>query len=295
MTGPGRARRPCPTREDQGPPGRPHVTDRGHAPQARRRRGRVGWACAALLVLVQLSLPAPLHAQAEKPCRLALVLALDVSGSVDAREYRQQLDGTARALLDPEVQAAFFALPGAYVELAAFQWAARDQQHLLLDWTPVTSSAVLRDMAARLAEAAAPFDDPQTAIGAAMLFGEAKLRERAGCWAQTMDISGDGPSNHGPFPDEVLRDLPPNVTVNALVIGPGSRDNITKNLANAGTLLDYYEARVLRGAGAFAVTARTFDDYADALKAKLLRELRPLAVASAPPGGRAPTGRLEPQ
>ena len=226
-----------------------------------------------------LLLSAAPAATAQSQCRLALILAFDVSGSVDAREYRQQLDGTAAALDDPEVQAAFLALPGTHVELAAFQWGAKSQQSMLLEWTPIHRAEALSAAAARLRDTAAPFENPQTAIGAAMLYGLDRLQDRDACWTHVMDISGDGPSNNGPFPETIGSDGPPGLTINALVIGPDARDNITKNLANAGTLLTYYRDRVLRGPGAFVITATGYDDYRRAMTAKLLRELRPVAVS----------------
>ena len=72
---------------------------------------------------------------AQAACRLALALGLDVSGSVDAQEYRLQLDGVASALLQPDVQGAIFGMPGAHVTLAVYQWGAADQQSALLGWT----------------------------------------------------------------------------------------------------------------------------------------------------------------
>ena len=63
----------------------------------------------------------PLTAQAK--CRQALALGLDVSGSVDAFEYRLQIDGLAGALLRPEVQQAFMTFPQAPVRLFVYEWA----------------------------------------------------------------------------------------------------------------------------------------------------------------------------
>ena len=212
-------------------------------------------------------------------CRLALALGLDVSGSVDAREYRLQLDGVASALQSREVQAALFATEGAYVAIAVYQWAAADQQAVLVDWTQLRSPDDLARVAAILGATDARFSDPFTALGAAMRHGADLLRAQPDCWQHTLDISGDGPSNSGVHPRDVLRDGGLRITVNALVVNPQSRDNVTKDLTHTGTLLEHYRAHVLRGPGAFAETARDFDDFEAAMTRKLIREVRPPALS----------------
>jgi len=68
---------------------------------------------------------------AAAPCRLALAMALDVSGSVDQKEYRLQLDGLAKALTDPDVSAAFLGMPGAPVAHAVYEWSASSYQRVV--------------------------------------------------------------------------------------------------------------------------------------------------------------------
>jgi hypothetical protein len=216
-------------------------------------------------------------------CRLALALGLDVSGSVDAREYRLQLDGVANALMQPGVQSAIFAMPGTHVALAVYQWGASDQQRSLVGWTNLHSPADVTRAAQRLRAANTRFDDPYTALGAAMTHGGDLLMQRSDCWQHTLDISGDGPSNSGPPPETALTDARSSITVNALVVNPGGRDNVTKDLTHTRTLLDHYRAQVLRGPGSFIETARDFTDFEAAMTRKLLRELRPATVSQAPP------------
>ncbi|MFX0542555.1 DUF1194 domain-containing protein [Roseovarius sp. S4756] len=244
--------------------------------RACRRMDRVA---AAVLYLGLLAHPA------EAACRLALALGLDVSGSVDAAEYRLQLDGVANALTDKEVQAALFAMPGAHVALAVYQWGAEDQQRLLLNWTDLHGPGDVAAAAQVLRRANMRFEDPYTALGAAMHYGGALLQRRGDCWQHTLDISGDGPSNSGPPPQMTLMDPGAGITVNALVVNPGGRDNVTKDLTYTRTLLDHYITHVLRGPGAFAETAQDFSDFEAAMTRKLLRELRPaaLSLAGTPP------------
>ena len=83
-------------------------------------------------------------------CRQALALGMDVSGSVDAGEYRLQTDGLAAALLAPDVQAAFLAVPEAPVRLMIYEWSGVQDQRVLLDWAEIDSVARLAEAASRL-------------------------------------------------------------------------------------------------------------------------------------------------
>jgi hypothetical protein len=216
---------------------------------------------------------------ARADCRLALALGLDVSGSVDAREYGLQRDGLAAALEAPGVRAAFLSQPAAPVRLAVFEWSGPEQQRLVVDWTVVDGPAALDRAAARLRATRSLYDDPATAIGAALAHGAGLLAGQARCWRRVLDISGDGPSNSGPHPAAVAGGAFSGVTVNGLVIGPRSRANTTKDLTNVKSLEGYYRAHVIRGPGAFVETARDFDDFARAMRRKLLRELAPPALS----------------
>lgn len=217
-----------------------------------------------------------LGAAAQAACRQALLLGLDVSGSVDAAEYRLQLDGLAAALQDDEVRAAFLAVPQAPVRLAAFEWSGPQHQRWLIRWVEVTHAAQLDGMAADLRRtAAADVDDASTAIGTAMRFAAGALAQQASCWQRTLDISGDGPANVGIHPGDLGPADLGAITVNGLVIGPQERANTTKNLENVKSLEGYYRSFVIKGPGAFVETARDFADFAAAMRRKLLRELAP--------------------
>ncbi len=244
----------------------------------------------ALALGTLLTWAGPSFAQ-ENACRQALALGLDVSGSVDEEEYRLQLDGLAAALLAPAVQEAFLVMPQAPVELAVFEWSGLNQHRLLLDWTPVTDAETLARISHRLRGTFGSYTDPSTAIGAAMVFGAGLLDRRGNCWQKTLDISGDGPANIGPapglVPDVILRDI----TINGLVVVPESRANTTKNLHNVKTLLEYYQAEVIRGPDAFVETAFDFEDFENAMTRKLLKELAGLTLSQVP-ADLTPTGTI---
>lgn len=231
------------------------------------------------------SIWAPAFAQ----CRQALALGLDVSGSVDATEYRLQMDGVANALLDDAVADAFLMIPDAHVRLMVFEWSARLNQRQIVGWTEIQTRQDLASVAERLLSTrASPVENPSTAIGAAMLYGVQELEAQAGCWQKTLDISGDGPANIGLHPQDIRPEAIGQVVINGLVIGPDSPANINKNRHNLKTLMEYYEAYVLRGFGAFGEPAADFNDFQRAMQRKLIRELQPPAVSYLEPSGPNP-------
>lgn len=215
-----------------------------------------------------------------EPCRQALALALDVSGSVDAREYRLQLGGLASALGHPKVRAALTAMPQTPVRLMVFEWSGPDDQVVLVPWTAVTSPAALDRIIAQLGATMRRDASPGTALGQAMQVGVAELRRQVGCWRHTLDISGDGKSNLGPRPRDVKPQVAPTgVTINALVIGADNPNIGDLRQAEIGELSSYFKAEVIVGPNAFVETALGFEDYADAMTAKLLRELDGLVLS----------------
>jgi len=211
------------------------------------------------LLLAGLAVAAP----AEAACRLALSLGLDVSSSVDAREYRLQTAGIAAALMAPEVQEAFLAAPGRPVMLHVFEWSGWQQQTDRLPWTPIETPDDLARVAAHLAGQGRSFEQYPTALGYALLFGGRALGERSDCERRTLDVSGDGTNNDGIAPELSRRDAAlAGVTVNGLVIG-----------ANVMTLGRYYRQFVIQGPGAFVESAEDYDGFERAMRRKLLREL----------------------
>lgn len=225
------------------------------------------WAKAAALAAL-CALPGPALA-----CRLALLLALDVSSSVDSREDRLQRAGLAAALLDARVQSAFLAVPGEPVALAAFEWSGKAQQHPVLAWTLIEGADDLL-RAAEIIEASQRRQDAfPTALGYALGHAAGVFRSAPTCARQALDVSGDGVNNHGFKPVHAYRHFPlDGITVNALAIG-GS--------VPTDYLLSYFEREVIRGPGAFAIEAADYDDFARAMKRKLLLELSDRVVSDA--------------
>ncbi|WP_226941636.1 DUF1194 domain-containing protein [Pseudooceanicola spongiae] len=214
-------------------------------------------------VFAELS-PAQLAAA---PCRLALVLALDVSASVDEGEYALQRDGLAAALRAPDIQRAILNGQGG-VALSVFEWSGRQQQAVILPWVLLRDVATLEAAIAAIAQAQRSYSGFPTASGYALGFGAGMLRAAPTCDRQVMDVSGDGINNEGFAPALAYKHFPfDGVTVNGLaVLGPDEG------------VLQFYRDQILRGPGAFVITAEGFEDFHRAMTLKLFREINDMQV-----------------
>ncbi len=217
-------------------------------------------------------------AQPAAACRLALVLALDVSASVDAEEYRLQAEGLAAALTSAPVKRLL--LNGPPVALAAFQWSGPDDQALVADWRLIETEAALDAFAAQVLGAPRPAGfDGRTAIGAAMLRGAALLAMAPPCDGRTIDIAADGESNSGPPPRQArLQPALAGITVNALSIGGDLPMDHGTAAEEGGKLSAYLEAEVIHGPLAFVERAADHGHFAEAMQRKLERELEVMVV-----------------
>ncbi|WP_417589332.1 DUF1194 domain-containing protein [Pararhodobacter oceanensis] len=224
------------------------------------------WIAAAALCLAPAA-----AAQSTPPCRLALLLAFDVSASVSAREYQLMMRGTASALIDPQVRAAIFAGPP--VALAAYVWAGRREQAIAAFWSVIHHPEDLAEFAGRIGSFPRPVADPlqiwggRTGVGAALAAGERLIRNGPTCDAHTLDVAGDGPSNDGPESARLE-----GITVNGLAIGG---DIPLDHYEGTAGLSLWYAEYVLQGPGAFVMIADGYEDFAAAMQRKLLRELMP--------------------
>ncbi|MEP3919469.1 DUF1194 domain-containing protein [Ascidiaceihabitans sp.] len=215
----------------------------------------------ALLAFALSSLPLPAFA-----CRLALLLAVDVSSSVDAAEDQLQRGGIVSALIAPEVQNAFFA-SDVPVALGIYEWSGRYNQEVLLDWVIIDTPSDLLAAAETVADSKRSHNDFPTAMGHALGFGAKMLARAPQCDTKTLDMAGDGQNNEGFGPQAAYREFPfDDVTVNGLVVNGADFE------AETG-LIAFYEGQVMHGPGAFIVVAQGFDDYASAMRRKLVREL----------------------
>lgn len=221
---------------------------------------------AGLLLLALLGGAGPAAA-----CRLALALGFDVSSSVDGVDYAIQRDGIVAALEAPEIRRAFLA-PDEPVALAIFEWGARHRQALVVDWLVVRGAADLDRVAAALRQRGDLRPWEPTAIGAALLYARDLFAGAPPCAARTLDLSGDGRNNDWLEPARVYaREDFGDILVNGLAIGGHEAD-----------IAAYYAREVIRGPGAFVVTARSHADFPPAIRRKLERELTGPVFGGAP-------------
>lgn len=229
----------------------------------------------AATVLAALLCGAPEMAQA-RDCDLALVLALDVSKSMDSREYSLQFEGTAAALRDRTVQEAILA-QGGEVALSAFEWSGQAHQARVRGWTMLRSRQDIDAFAAALAAHPRGSLGQHTGTGMALSHAYEMLAEGPECLRTIVDVSSDGYSNDGLSPRGFYSlATGDDITVNALVVGGKSRP----------VLWRYFETDVIHGPGAFAMATVSFEDYAEVIRDKLLREIAPspqLAATSGQP------------
>lgn len=232
-------------------------------------------------------LMAALPGAGEAACRLALAFALDVSGSVDDREYRLQMDGLAAALEDPDVVAALLGGGETPVALAAYEWSSSAYQRLILDWVLIEDAAVLDGVRARLRAWPRKQAPESTGLGAALEYGKTLLDRAPACWNQTLDVSGDGKNNDWPNPRRSRAEGKlAGVRINALVVGrdTGTAGEGGQPLVGVAELAAYFRANIIQGPDAFVEVALGFEEYARAMRRKLLREIatRPVGQSTPP-------------
>lgn len=236
--------------------------------------GRI-WFAVALCLVADAA-----HAQ-DTQCRQALALGLDVSGSVDAREYKLQLEGLAQALATPTVKRALLAMPAAPVQLLVYEWSGPNDTHLIADWMHIQSAADIAILQETLRQTLRRDTSPGTALGPAMLEGVAHLDRRAHCWRRVLDISGDGKSNSGVRPEDVRADIAAKgITINALVIGADVPSIGDTRQVGIQDLSSYFRTNVITGPDAFVQTALGYESYAQAMARKLERELEGVVISS---------------
>jgi hypothetical protein len=230
-------------------------------PAASRLAAAMAAAAALLLGRAALSAEASMGA-----VDTALVLAVDVSGSVSAERYRLQMEGIAAAFEDGAVQRVILSGLNRAMLITLVQWS--DKPQTAIPWT-VIASAVDAEAFARRVRAAPRGADQFTCMSRMMRFVADKVIPQAPMRASRtiVDVSGDGSENcNPPVPTRAIRDelVAESVTINGLPILEGNE---------ATTLEQWYGDHVIGGNGAFLMPAAGFADFARAVRQKFIIEI----------------------
>ena len=235
-------------------------------------------AAAAAVAIAFAAAAFGLSAQAAQAVDVALVLAADVSRSIDDDEFALQRRGYAAAIADPRVLDAIRSGPHGAIAVAFVEWAGESEQKTVVDWTLIGEPADARKFAAAVADAPRSFLG-RTAIGAAIDFSMDLLVESGYVADRTViDVSGDGTSNQGRLVTEA-RDAALNAgaTINGLAIFNRRAAEMGGYLAlhtnPPGGLAKYYHDNVVGGLGSFVVPIDNFNSFGDAMIRKLVTEI----------------------
>jgi hypothetical protein len=206
---------------------------------------------------------------------LLLVLAADVSRSVDAGKFKLQREGYAAALTHPKVIAAIKSVPTGRVAMCFVEWSGASAQAVLVDWTPIGNAAEAQAFADRILAAPRPFME-RTSISAAIDFSIAQIERSPFRGSRhVIDISGDGTNNSGRDLTQARDEaLARGVTINGLaILSPVPLPSNPLHTHPFGGLLKYYEDTVIGGPGAFAMSAESHEDFGKSILSKLVKEI----------------------
>lgn len=225
---------------------------------------------AALILAVVLLAGAP-PAVAEQRVDLELVLAVDVSYSMDLDEQRLQRDGYVEAFRDPAIINAIQSGQHGRIAVIYIEWAGWGVQEIVVPWTVIDGPATANALADRLAKSAIS-RQRRTSVAGALTFSGAQFGTGGfGGERRVIDVSGDGPNNSGP-PVTPVRDelVAKGIVINGLPIMLKVDPNGIFDIAN---LDEYYAACVIGGPGSFMIPIKERSEFATATRQKLLLEI----------------------
>ena len=227
----------------------------------------LGTLCTALALTAAPAIAGPEGEEVD----VALILAVDISYSMDLEEQKLQKDGYIEALNSPEVLNAISQGMTGKIAVAYFEWANAHDQRMVLDWTIIDGKQAARAVTDKIA--ASPLRRAQrTSISGALSYGHRMMNDlpfRA--LRRVIDVSGDGPNNAGaavePVRDRILAD---GIIINGL---PILLKRQYGGWGDIGNLDQYYHDCVIGGPGSFVIPIRTLDQFQSATKQKIIREI----------------------
>src|SRR6516165_2421082 len=227
------------------------------------------------LLILTVTLAFPAASLAAEQVDLLLVLAADVSRSIDSEKFQLQRDGYAAAITDPRVLEAIKSGRTGRTGLTFVEWSGLTSQRVVIDWTAISDAEQAKSFADRLLEAPRSFAD-RTSISSAIEFAMVHLaRAPFESARHTIDLSGDGTNNSGREVTQARDEaITQGVTINGLVILSETPLAWNPDHTNpAGGLENYYRTNVVGGPGAFVMAAQGFDSFGQAIVKKMIAEV----------------------
>jgi hypothetical protein len=226
----------------------------------------LGGALAALAAVPAPAAPASGANQVD----LKLVIATDVSRSINNEEAQIQREGTAEAFLNPEIVKAIQSGALGRIAVAMIDWSSPQFDRVVLDWTIVRDKASATALAERIRNIPRT-PGRRTSISSALELGALLLEGSAGeivATRRVIDVSGDGPNNDGNSMQETHdKTIANGIVVNGLPIMDENANGYFPGLDK------YYAGCVVGGKGAFVVVVRRFSDFGAAMRHKLILEI----------------------
>ena len=222
--------------------------------------------CGSLLLLLAGTAPA----RATEQVDLKLVLATDVSRSIDDEELRLEREGTAEAFLDPEVIKAIQNGSLGRIAVATFDFSSPQDNRVTMQWH------IIHDRASAAALAETIRDTPRTpgrrtSVSSALELGSLLIQSSEGeivATRKVIDVSGDGPNNDGNRMTEVHdKIIAQGIVVNGLPVMDDNANGYFPDLDK------YYAACVAGGRGSFVVAVHSYKDFSAAMRHKLILEI----------------------
>jgi hypothetical protein len=229
-------------------------------------------ALAALVLLLSLGFTAESYGAGVD---LEVILAADVSRSIDDGEFELQRKGYAAALIDPRVLAAIRSRSGAAIGVSFIEWSGEEDQQVVVDWAEIRDEEDAGAIAAAILAAPRSFmgrTSISTAIDFALAhFGKSKWQANR----RVIDISGDGTNNSGrSVTDARDQAIAAGVTINGLaIINDKPNLGYSAHTQPPGGLPLYYRQNVIGGPNAFLLVIQDFNSFADAMANKLAKEI----------------------
>jgi Protein of unknown function (DUF1194) len=227
------------------------------------------------LLILTVTVAFPAVSSAAEQVDLLLVLAADVSRSIDSEKFQLQREGYAAAITDPRVLEAIRSGRAGRIGLSFVEWSGLTSQRVVIDWTTISDAEQAKSFADRLLEAPRSFAD-RTSISSAIEFAMAHLaRAPFESARRTIDLSGDGTNNSGREVTQARDEaIAQGLTINGLVILSETPLAWNPDHTNpAGGLENYYRTNVVGGPGAFVMAAQGFDSFGQAIVKKMIAEV----------------------